>query len=118
MAGANLDRCCFLEMGHDARRAQGFSRAVAGRGQVSCQYLATVRDFSLNASFIGRLSNKSWTHQAHGYGQAVRINARMDRSLPKSRGTVENTLYRDNAMQYGMVYICNNDMCSLLQESS
>lgn len=42
----------------------------------------------------------------------------MDRSLPKSRGTVENTLYRDNAMQYGMVYICNNDMCSLLQESS
>lgn len=37
-AVANLDRCFSLEMGHDARRAQGFSRAVAGRGQVSCQY--------------------------------------------------------------------------------
>jgi hypothetical protein len=52
------------------------------------------------------------------YGQAVRINARMDKSLPKSRGTVENTLYKDNAMQYGMVYDCKNYMSSLLQESS
>jgi hypothetical protein len=52
------------------------------------------------------------------YGQAVRINARMDKSLPKSRGTIENTVYKDNAMQYGMVYIWNNYMSSLLQESS
>jgi hypothetical protein len=42
----------------------------------------------------------------------------MDRLLPKSRGTVENTLYKDIVMQYGMVYIRNNYMSPLLQESS
>lgn len=75
-------------MGHDARRAQGFSRAVAGRGQVSCQYWLEYEasnqhqvysDHSTSAGPVRRTcmgrrfgSTRGWTSRCPNLGEQLK----------------------------------------------
>jgi hypothetical protein len=58
-------------MGHDARQAKGYSRAIAGRGQV-CLHEAWPEQQILIETFIARSSNGSLIHQEGGCGLLAR----------------------------------------------